>query len=998
MKRILAFLAILIAVQSPAQIKFSQLGNGQNSSDASARVVGIENVGGVWNNVLFFPSQINKGRMDSIVTAFGTYYLKTAADARFVHYTDTSLMLTNYKHWNSGYITRASADARYLQSENDPHRLLYFTVSGTNTKTLVATLADSTKVSIAWTDLQGTGGGSFTFTGTASQYVGGDGSYITFPTIPTTTNQLTNNSGFITSTALSPYLTSATAASTYATQSALATTNSNVTSNTTAIGTLSGLTTTAKSNLVAAINEVNAKPTGGSSSTSAKVFYLSLSGCVSDADLSMNSTTLGTDNTSAIQTVINNAPSGSIIYVDGRYSATQIKIKPNLSIIGTNPSNGFIQRTNSDKPFIINFNRSGTSIVDSNIVLQNLIINGNGYTSGGVANQAKTSIEGWTMSLRMSGVKNLKVKDVILLNPRTFCSYVNNFEDVVFENIVCTVAASAPYGNGDGVKFGGYFKGLVLKNLSGSTKDDLFSICANDGFQSTNTAGTITDGPSYDPSASRGACTDFVVDGVNFLNSYQGFRILSISDRIDRGAIRNIKGSLLNNLIGIIDNYSFPGQDNTTFNYDGVTTAGNVGKITFEDINVTCAAGAGTGLINIGLSADELVFNNITRDDFTTSERSIVVRGGTISTLRINDYKSKGAAAVDCIEMSGGTVNSLVINDAQYDRGTAGSSASSLFKLSGGTLGSLRINGAQGNNLASLVNYSAGTLTQVLASNVLLKNMTTPFIACTPTLPKLTFSNFDGTLTHTGTITAKQGDAFTNTAGGSGGSGIANDLLAYYDLNETSGNRADKVATTIALVPTNGVSSSTGKLGNGASFTAASSQYLLGDATQAKFGISNTTGFAISAWVKLTPGTTQVIAAKDKSGGTGKEWLLYYDFSQGKIYFNVSTNGTTWTNTVSLPFTPDGSNFVFVGAQVNTPSGGFTSTTVFTGDASNAVTSATFSSNFFHGTGTFRIGGHEEDPTYMNGIIDEVGIWKNQFTTARVTALYNGGAGAVYPW
>jgi hypothetical protein len=133
------------------------------------------------------------------------------------------------------YYTKTLADTRYLQSESDPKRIVSIAVTGTGTKTITATLADNTTVTTTFTDLQGTGGGSFTFTGTSSQYVAGDGSYVAFPTIPTLTSQLTNNSGFITSTALSPYLTSATAASTYATQSALATTNSNVTANTTNI-------------------------------------------------------------------------------------------------------------------------------------------------------------------------------------------------------------------------------------------------------------------------------------------------------------------------------------------------------------------------------------------------------------------------------------------------------------------------------------------------------------------------------------------------------------------------------------------------------------------------------------------------------------------------------------------------------------------------------------------------------------------------------------------
>ena len=47
--------------------------------------------------------------------------------------------------------------------------------------------------------------GNLTLPGTSSEYVAGNGSLVAFPTIPTETSQLTNNSGFITSAALSPY-------------------------------------------------------------------------------------------------------------------------------------------------------------------------------------------------------------------------------------------------------------------------------------------------------------------------------------------------------------------------------------------------------------------------------------------------------------------------------------------------------------------------------------------------------------------------------------------------------------------------------------------------------------------------------------------------------------------------------------------------------------------------------------------------------------------------
>jgi hypothetical protein len=86
---------------------------------------------------------------------------------------------------SSSVYSKTASDGRYLQSytETDPHRLLYFTVTGATTKTLIATLADSTKVTIAWADLQATGGsGGFTPSGLVTEYIAGDGSYINFTT------------------------------------------------------------------------------------------------------------------------------------------------------------------------------------------------------------------------------------------------------------------------------------------------------------------------------------------------------------------------------------------------------------------------------------------------------------------------------------------------------------------------------------------------------------------------------------------------------------------------------------------------------------------------------------------------------------------------------------------------------------------------------------------------------------------------------------------------
>ncbi len=69
-------------------------------------------------------------------------------------------------------------------------------------------------------------------------------------------------------------------------------------------------------------------------SKSPNVYYLSACGAVSDADPGIKSVTFGTDNTAVIQGVLDKAQYHPIIvYWDGKYSVTGLKIYSNTSII-----------------------------------------------------------------------------------------------------------------------------------------------------------------------------------------------------------------------------------------------------------------------------------------------------------------------------------------------------------------------------------------------------------------------------------------------------------------------------------------------------------------------------------------------------------------------------------------------------------------------------------------------------------------------------------------
>ena len=108
----------------------------------------------------------------------------------------------NLQVYREAHYTNVNAGVIDLYDDNDGKTL---SVSARNG----ITYADSTTQTTAWTG----------YSGTASQYIDGEGAYQTFPTIPSLTGYATESfvtsQGYITSSELSPYLTSSSASTTY---------------------------------------------------------------------------------------------------------------------------------------------------------------------------------------------------------------------------------------------------------------------------------------------------------------------------------------------------------------------------------------------------------------------------------------------------------------------------------------------------------------------------------------------------------------------------------------------------------------------------------------------------------------------------------------------------------------------------------------------------------------------------------------------------------------
>jgi len=224
---------------------------------------------------------------------------------------------------------------------------------------------------------------------------------------------------------------------------------------------------------------------------------------------------------------------------------------------------------------------------------------------------------------------------------------------------------------------------------------------------------------------------------------------------------------------------------------------------------------------------------------------------------------------------------------------------------------------------------------------------------------------------------------------------LTTNLVAYYRLNETSGNPVDSVGG--FNLTNNGTTTFTsGKILNGADGGASnSSKYL---SVSSNLGIDGG-AMSYSVWVNVT---TQLAGANETQGicslgsdGTDVTYHLFYmteasvkkigfnrlrnGITDGYLYYNTTLNAGTWYHIVT---TYDGanSNIYVNGSLVAGP-------TAFSGNGSGTTTSR------FHVLTSTQTTTH-----YFSGIVDELGVWSRALTAAEIGQLYNSGYGFAYPF
>ena len=223
---------------------------------------------------------------------------------------------------------------------------------------------------------------------------------------------------------------------------------------------------------------------------------------------------------------------------------------------------------------------------------------------------------------------------------------------------------------------------------------------------------------------------------------------------------------------------------------------------------------------------------------------------------------------------------------------------------------------------------------------------------------------------------------------------LTDSLVAYYKLDESSGNASDSVGGyTLTNNGTTGYESA--KINNGANFANTNTKYLR--RTEANvFGLTSNQNTSVSLWFKIVSEANQdgEICYLFWKSATGSLIRIFYYYNGGTRQlgvgrlgavnnFNFITNNygdNVWRH---LVVTYDTSSLV---VYIN----GVSASSV-AGNGTYNSSGASQSAGFGLGDLAFGVNGH-------NGFIDEVGIYGKVLSLNEIQALYRAGQGNQFPF
>ena len=215
---------------------------------------------------------------------------------------------------------------------------------------------------------------------------------------------------------------------------------------------------------------------------------------------------------------------------------------------------------------------------------------------------------------------------------------------------------------------------------------------------------------------------------------------------------------------------------------------------------------------------------------------------------------------------------------------------------------------------------------------------------------------------------------------------LTDNLVGFWELEEAAGTtRLDALGTT-SLTDHNTVGRGTGIVGNAAVFVSASSQYLTAPSSSTLQ--TGAIDFSLQVWVKFTsfPNTQMLIAKDDGSGAPEYEIIVS---TAPAIVFRIFNGGFV---DVTSSLTPSSGTWYHI-------IGYHDSVNHVQGIIINNGTPDTVSSTGGPTTNNFNFSLGVDDTStgrFVNGTLDQVGLWKRVLSGSDITSLYNSGSGLSY--
>lgn len=223
-------------------------------------------------------------------------------------------------------------------------------------------------------------------------------------------------------------------------------------------------------------------------------------------------------------------------------------------------------------------------------------------------------------------------------------------------------------------------------------------------------------------------------------------------------------------------------------------------------------------------------------------------------------------------------------------------------------------------------------------------------------------------------------------------------LIAWWELNESSGNRTDSSSNSVVLTQVGGpISGGSAKISNGIILTENNAQWL-----SSSNSLLNLTGTQYwQCWVNLDSTFTvnnPVVFSKFRfDGADERQYVLRYNNSNSAFEFSVSSDGTSSTEVNVLSSSVSTNTAYFVEGyfdSINQQIGIAVDGGAFT------VQATTFSS-LHSSTAEFRLGAYDNPSVSQvrpwKGWIDELVFYDRLLNSAERAASYNSGNGTAYP-